>query len=96
MAGTCMNCGAAGADKQWSGVRVCGDCKRLADKLMGRSERQLESMLVLCKEKIRATLVQGKLRIQDADDTSSELRGDLQAQVRALRKGPDEGVDQGP
>jgi len=91
-----MNCGAVEADQQWSGVRVCGDCKRLADKLMERNKKQLESMLVLCKEKIRATLVQGKLRIQDADDTSSELRSDLQAQMRALREGPDESVDQGP
>lgn len=91
----CMNCGVAG-DKQWAGVRVCDDCKRLADKLMQRNQKQVETMLLLCKEKIRATLIEGKLRVRDAEYSISELRSDLQAPMRALQEGPVDSVDQGP
>lgn len=87
----CLNCGAENAEKQWAGIRVCSDCKRLADVLMGRNEKQVRDILLLCKEKIRATLLKGKLRVQDAEDDSSELRSDLHAKVRTLQEGSVEG-----
>ena len=92
---SCLNCGAENANRQWADVRICGDCLRLANTVYIRNQRQIQSIFPLLKEKIRATLIQGKLRAQDGGNFSSELCSDIQAQMRALQEGADDSLDQG-
>ena len=73
----CSNCGEE-ADSVWAGVVVCQNCKRLADLLMRRNEQQFKTMLVLAKDKLRALLLEGKLRGQHGKISGSELRSDVQ------------------
>jgi hypothetical protein len=57
----CMNCGAENANHQWAGVRVCDNCKRLADKIFERNRKQLDTMFLMLKDKVRVSLLRGKL-----------------------------------
>jgi len=90
-----MNCGAE-ATGVWEGVRVCADCSRLANAIVRRNQQQLDAMFVLLKDKIRATLVEGKLGVSNANVSAGELRRKLQAQMRSLPKRSADGVDKEP
>jgi hypothetical protein len=91
-----LSTNAKDAGKRWDRVRVCNGCLCLANLVHDRHQRLLELVVTsLLKEKIRETLIRGELRDQDGGDFGNELCSDLQAEMRALQEGSDDGLDQG-
>jgi hypothetical protein len=92
-----MNCGVVrdGSDKgrMYQGVPVCESCYEIAATLEARARQQMEILLTVQRDKIRQTIVEGRLSLNGLrkDEKLAPERIYPTVPEPGVPKGPDEG-----
>lgn len=76
----CMNCQSPVPEKDgrvFAEVFVCPTCHAMAERMYVKCEGELRRMLLLLKETIRISLVEGKLRLPPAQALEEVSKEDL-------------------
>ena len=71
----CANCLANSATKTFDAVPCCEDCFELAQASCRRADSQMKALLILHRDVVRAMMMQGKLRVSNAENLKCGLSG---------------------
>lgn len=71
----CANCRESSATKTFDAVPCCEDCFELARSACRRADSQMKALLILHRDVVRAMMMQGKLRVSNAENLKCGLSG---------------------
>lgn len=57
----CANCKTKASAKVFEGVMICEDCSKMVDVIIDRRRKELAVLETLYRDKLRVTLLEGKL-----------------------------------